>query len=104
MHREILGLREGDSIDVDHESGIGVDNRRKNIRIATQIQNAWSVRRHRRNSTGFKGVVKYFNRYRAFIQVNGKKFWLGSFATPQEAHEAYKAAAIKYYGEFARFE
>jgi hypothetical protein len=38
-----------------------------------------------------------------WIQVNGKKIHGGSFATPEEASEAYKRLAIQHFGEFARW-
>lgn len=103
MHREILGLKHGDTRKVDHESGCGLDNRRDNIRVATSAENNRNAKRSITNSTGFKGVQKYFRRFRAFITVDGKRIWLGSFPTAEEAHEAYKAAAVKYFGKFARF-
>jgi len=40
----------------------------------------------------------------AFIRVNRKRLYLGSFRAPELAHEAYKSAAEKYHGEFARAE
>lgn len=33
--------------------------------------------------------------------VNGKSIYLGSYKKPKKAHEAYKKAAEKYFGEFA---
>jgi hypothetical protein len=39
---------------------------------------------------------------RASIKANGKRIFLGLFLTAEEAHDAYCAAAKKYFGEFAR--
>jgi len=49
--------------------------------------------------TGLKGVAKSMKkRYRA--RLCNKH--LGSFDTPEEAHEAYVKAAIERFGEYAR--
>lgn len=108
MHRAILGrILERELLKtelVDHWNGDGCDNRRENLRLANYDQNA----RNRRGKakSGFKGV--YFNgdvgRWYAQILVDGKRESLGTHETPEQAHEAYKAAAIQHYGEFARFE
>jgi hypothetical protein len=36
--------------------------------------------------------------------VNGKRLHLGHYPTAEDAHEAYKAAALQHFGAFARFE
>jgi len=99
MHREMLGLKAGDKTGIDHKSGIGIDNRRKNIRFATHLQNAWNMRRGR--GSGYRGVHKNGNWYRARISVAGKRISLGYFPLAEQAYEAFCRAAIKYHGEFA---
>jgi hypothetical protein len=91
---------------VDHINGDTTDNRLSNLRLCTQQQNMWNQRLRRNSSTGFKGVSKdkVSGRFRAVIGHNRKRFYLGTFDTAEAAHEAYKAAAIKHFGEFARFE
>ena len=42
--------------------------------------------------------------YRAYIRLCGRSIHLGYFSTPEEANEAYWAAAQKHFGEFARKE
>ena len=57
------------------------------------------------NLSLIKGVfpVSGYETYFARIRVDGKYLYLGSFSNPEEAHNAYCDAAIKYYGKFANF-
>lgn len=92
------------SNEIDHKDGNPLNNQRGNLRSATKSQNA--MNRKSNNKLGFKGVTysKAAQRWQAQIQANGKKRYLGSFDTPEEAHEAYCEAANEHFGEFARHE
>jgi hypothetical protein len=91
---------------IDHRDGDTINNRWSNLRRATSTNNAANRRRPRNNTSGFKGV--FFDRDRrawaARISKDGQSHFLGRFATPQEAHAAYAAAAEDLFGEFARVE
>lgn len=89
---------------VDHIDGSPFNNTRENLRIATNGQNRANSPMSKNNKSGYKGVRKSRSKYEAWITVNRKPIYLGSFPTPELAHEAYKQAATKYFGEFARFE
>lgn len=93
---------------VDHINGDPLDNRRENLRVCTPKENGRNIRRPVGARLPFKGL-----QYRAAcrtrpwiasIRFEGKRQQLGRFATPEEAHAAYRAAALKLYGEFARFD
>lgn len=90
---------------IDHINSDRLDNRIANLRPATRRQNNINVLRTSANTSGFKGVHwdKPTERWRAQITIEGKKTYLGSFASPEEAHEAYKKAALEHHGEFANF-
>lgn len=89
---------------VDHKDGNPLNNQRSNLRLATASQNSANRAKAKNNTTGYKGVYRHKNNWwRAIIQVQGEAIHLGLFRTPEEAHEAYKQAAVKYFGEFARF-
>lgn len=97
MHRFILG--DHAQRIVDHFNGRGTDNRRTNLRAATDSQN----QANRRTKQGkFKGVfLKRPGQYFACIKYNRKPIHLGSFRDPVIAAKAYDAKARELFGEFA---
>lgn len=97
----------GDGMLIDHINGNRRDNRAVNLREATYSQNAMNSRRTKAKASGLpKGVYKRSNcsKFEAQIDVNRKRFHLGLFNTPEEASEAYQAAAKFHHGEFACFD
>jgi hypothetical protein len=104
MHRQILGLEVDDPRQGDHiETGHTLDNRRKNLRIATGQQNQFNRRKYRTNKTGYKGVSKKGNGYVASMTQDGKHVYLGYRSTPEAAYFLY-VAAVRCRGEFGRTE
>lgn len=107
LHRIIMermigrSLQEGEY--VDHANGEGYDNRRKNLRLATNAENNWNKGLQRSNTSGYKGIYldKRRSKWVARIKVNGQQIWIGEFASKIEAAKQYNIAALKHYGEFA---
>lgn len=103
LHRAILGLTGKQH--VDHGDGNGLNNRRANLRPCNSSQNAGNQRIARNNTVGLKGVTRNKQgRFQAQIGYLGKRYHLGAFDTPEEAHKAYCDAATRLRGDFARFE
>lgn len=87
--------------ELDFINGDGSDTRIENLRPASRAENTWNARRPK-NTTGYRGVYKFHNRYNAKIRHQGKKIFLGTFATAEEAYEAYCKKAKELHGKFAR--
>lgn len=85
---------------IDHEDDKPWHNWITNLRKATYSQN--NHKKFIYNPLGYKGVQQSPNgRFRASIRINGIITSLGTYSTAEEAGEAYKKAALEYYGEFA---
>lgn len=93
--------------EVDHINNDGPksDNRICNLREATRSQNEFNKPKSKRNTSGYKGVSlkKSTGRWCAKIRFNKNSKHLGYYSTPEEAHEAYKQAALRLHGEYANF-
>ncbi|UOK18388.1 HNH endonuclease [Arthrobacter phage BruhMoment] len=87
----------------DHIDGDGLNNRRSNLRPATNAQNQVNSRLRRGNSQ-YRGVCKDVRNgvWKANINVSGRRITLGTFRDEVEAAKAYDAAATEHHGEFAR--
>lgn len=101
LHRLILGAPAG--LEVDHRNRDGLDNRRANLRLATSVENHANTGLRRDNTSGFKGVTRSSKsaRWVAQIRRDGRMTYLGAFATPEAAAEAYDAAAVEQWGPHA---
>jgi hypothetical protein len=102
MHREVLGVF--DDRLVDHQNHNGLDNRRRNLRIATATENGWNRKKTSAKCTSqFKGVCwwKQGSKWRAQGRLNGKQTIIGYFDNEIDAAKAYDAWAILAFGQFA---
>jgi len=104
MHRAILGLSYGDGKIVDHRSRDGLDNRRTNLRIASRSLNKYNCKLYRNNTSGYRGVHwwKTACKWKAYININGKRKSLGHHPTAIDAAIAYDKSAIDIWGNDAR--
>jgi HNH endonuclease len=89
--------------EADHRDLNRANNRWTNLREATSAQNQANVSAHRDNKLGIKGVVQQSSgKYRAQINVGGRQIYLGTWDRSEIASFFYEAAALAFFGEFAR--
>lgn len=85
--------------ETDHINGVRDDNRWANLRQATKTQNMQNMKQL---GPLPKGVAKNRRGFVSRIKVNRKSIYLGNFKTAEEAHAAYRAAAEKHFGGYAK--
>jgi hypothetical protein len=105
MHHLIMNLapRGRGKCAVDHVNGDGLDNRRSNLRPATNQQNS-ANRSSWRGASRFMGVSwsKAVEAWQAHIMVDRRSQFLGYYAAEDAAARAYDLAAVAAFGEYAR--
>lgn len=100
LHRLIMGFPKGN---IDHIDGNSLNNKRDNLRIATQSENVKNQCMKSSNTVGYKGVSfdKKKRKYSCHITVNYKHIFGGYFLEPIEAAKKYNELAIIHHGDFA---
>lgn len=99
MHRVILEVSSNEII--DHINRDKLDNRRNNLRKASHQQNSSNSKMYSHNTSGYRGVYKWKNYWRAAITYEGKQISCGYYRSKEEAAQAYNEKARELFGEFA---
>lgn len=86
---------------IDHKNQIRADHSIDNLREATPRQNQQNKAGYGQYAKGVTWRDRILNPWQAKIRIEGRRIHLGSFATEDEAAEAYKKAALELHGEFA---
>ena len=89
---------------IDHVDGGVSNNRISNLRLASDVENSYNRKKHRNNTSGFRGVDFYrqSQRWRARIRVDGRLICIGLYDCPSKASEAYENYAKSLHGNFYR--
>lgn len=98
LHNLILGMKWADHIDEN-----GLNNRRSNLRPASNAQHPQNIG-SRGGTSRVKGVSWYgrHGKWRVAFNWQGKTHFVGYFTDEEEAARAYIAAILPLAGEFAR--
>lgn len=109
-HRVIMGRMLGLTLDsnqlVDHINRDTKDNRRNNLRLATESQNAVNKVKRVKTSSPYRGVsfCKDTGRWRMCVggkATTGNQIKFGRYKDPEEAAWMYDQFASQIFGEFA---
>lgn len=89
---------------IDHRDGNKLNNKRTNLRTATQIENSRNSKKRENTSSQYKGVSwdSRSQKWTADIELESGHKYLGSFHSEENAKDAYDKAALQYFGDFAR--
>jgi hypothetical protein len=102
MHKVVLPAPVG--YVVDHINRNSLDNRRANLRIATQKQNSWNTEHGKnRGYSRFKGISwdGRVKKWQVVLCMDGKRMSFGCYDDEETAAREYDRVAMEYKGEFA---
>jgi len=86
---------------IDHIDQNGLNNSISNLRECDRSENGANRGVNSNNKLGVKGVSSYGSKYTAKIQHKDKVYCLGTYATVEEASDAYKRKSKELYGDFS---
>mgnify|MGYP001578002361 FL=1 len=88
--------------EIDHRNNDRSDNRLLNLREVNSSENKWNAKRRIDNRSGYKGIYRHQNGWRARVSAKGLTHEIGVFLNIEDAYKARCMAVKKLHGEFAR--
>lgn len=78
-----------------------LDNRKSNLRPATEVEQAQNKGMYKNNTSGVKGISwdTFRQKWRAYIGVDNKTIYLGLFTDKNEAIKTRLQAELKYFSD-----
>ena len=97
LHRELLGLKRGDGLEVDHIDRDRLNNRRSNLRILSKAENGQNRKSKCDSVSRYRGVSWNSKRkqWYATVTVNGRTIWLGSYDDETVAASVARSARLR---------
>lgn len=105
MHRLILGKDSfKNGLETDHKNGNRLDNRKSNLRVCSHAENMMNKKTYKNSKSGYPGVHqrKENGRWRAYINVLGRRVYLGGFDSFEQAKMARVRAQQEHHGDWNR--
>lgn len=100
LHRELLTISETKKHG-DHINHNRLDNRRKNLRVCTYQQNNANKSKQKNNTSGFTGVTKSRNTWKAFTYFNNQRIHIIQTTDKEEAAYIRDQFVLQLFGNFA---
>lgn len=90
-------------LEVDHINKNKLDNRKENLRSCKRSENLRNIGVRSDSKSGYKGVYwdSSLKLWRAAISIEGRRYKLGTFSSPEQAALRYNKAAEECHGNFA---
>ena len=85
---------------VDHIDGNPKNNVISNLRSATKAQNRWNCRPNTGSQSGVKGVYKDGSSWKALVNVNNVRYYLGMYKTIDEAKAVVEKKYLELHKDF----
>lgn len=98
LHRLVMNAPKDK--DVDHIHHQLYDCRKSQLRITAHADNMKNMLKKTNNTSGFTGVGRKDDMWRAYIGLNGKYIHLGYFKKIEDAIASRKNAELRYFGEY----
>lgn len=104
-HRVLYAMYHGIALDkcpnIDPIDRDSTNNKITNLRACVQSDNCANRGVFSSSKSGFKGVsVKGNGKFEAYCVKYGKRYYLGVYDTPEEAHNAYLNKAREVHGDY----
>lgn len=102
LHRFLMNVHLCDkTVFCDHKDRDTLNNQKENLRICTAADNQRNKTKKRNGIHKYIGVSVNHKRFSASLTHNGKRVYIGTYDTQEEAALAYNNKKIELHGEFA---